>query len=136
MEPKTLMFSGDELLLVERAIKFDTTRATLAFPTSISDEELASFALKVGFALVNLRAGCDAELGLTERECWWLREVIDILARTSNSKIGEGYSIKRKVYTAILAFDLDGEQLKELETPLHEEVKYDARSTDPNTNQD
>ena len=109
-----------ELLLAERVISYSGPRNVLCV-LPISDMEMELLALKVGRALVE--AGSDPSpsqnlaLPFTEKECWYLRETIDIFARVGRQEVGEGLSLKRKVYQALLNFEY---QRKTADLPLTE----------------
>ena len=105
-----LELSIGETLLIERTISFSGPRAGLG-TAAVTDKKLEHLALKVGRVLLESTPEPARTRGLsvpfTEKDCWYLRETIDIFARVGRQEVGEGLSLKRKLYQALLSFDFE-----------------------------
>ncbi len=131
MDTKTVQFSISELLLLERVISYNAPRIVLGVPP-ITDDDLVKMALQIGHALVSAKEDEPVELCLTHKDCWLFREVISIFDRVGKSEVAEGYSIKTKLYAAILEFDLAAHvsDVPQLGFPEAQEVIYASKSDD------
>src|SRR3990167_10366088 len=122
MDTKAIAFGGTELLLLEKALKFDSERAI--FQTrSFQDGEVSDLILKVAHAIVNAKEDTPIDLALTMRECWFYREAIGIFDKVGNSSPSEGFTIKTKLYDAILEFELEkhADEVPQLAAPVRSE---------------
>ncbi|MBI2846824.1 MAG: hypothetical protein HYX82_02975 [Chloroflexi bacterium] len=130
MDTKAIEFTLNELLLLERTISYNGPRTVLAVPP-ITDEDLTRLALKIGYALANVKEEDAAFLSLSEKECWWFRETIDIFAFVGKTQTPEGYLIKTKLYAAILQFELESraDEIPQLAYPDAREVNYGELSS-------
>ena len=135
MDTKTIAFGGTELLLLEKALKFDSERAI--FQTrSFQDGEMTDLILKVAHAIVNAKEDTPIDLALTMRECWFYREAISIFDRVGRGDVAEGFTIKTKLYDAILEFELEkhADEVPQLGIPTTEEREYARKVTDETHN--
>ena len=74
----------------------------------VHNDTLCNLALKVGKLIVEHNNNVkDLILYLTELQCWYLREMIDIFSRIGRNEPSEGYSIKSKIYQLLLEFETE-----------------------------
>ena len=135
MDTKAIAFGGTELLLLEKALKFDSERAIFQ-SRSFQDGEMTDLILKVAHAIVNAKEDTPIDMSLTMRECWFYREAISIFDKVGNGSPSEGFTIKTKLYDAILEFELENhaDEVPQLGIPTTEEVEYARSSTDETHN--
>lgn len=101
-----LHFEKSELLLIELALTPSEVSQGDGglLPASITSKELC---LKIGSALLDaLETGTEVDICLTEMECWVLRERVNILA-SLGTRGDVGLLVKKKLYQALLAYDLE-----------------------------
>jgi hypothetical protein len=132
MDTKAIQFSINELLLLERVISYNAPRTVLGVPP-ITDDDLVKMALQIGQALISAKEDEPIELALTLKDCWLFREVISVFDRVGKSEVAEGFSIKSKLYEAILEFNLAAHvtDVPQLGLPEAMEVTYASQSDDP-----
>ncbi len=132
METQNLQFSLNELLLLERALCYTAPRTILG-TVPVTDDDLVKLVLKVAHALTVAKDDRPLDLTLTQKECWLYREMINIFDRVGRSETAEGLSIKTKLYSAIIAFDLEShrEDVPQLAVPEAQEVDYAKQTDDP-----